>query len=877
MALAVYSHAPGDFAVLQGGCDGPPQNWIGEIGAYLSCTAFYFFGLSTYILLGILILGVVRIFLPRMNRRHGYWIGVGVLLIGSMLLLGLSAAEFSETTDRLGIGRSLAPESALAGGVIGQLLAAPSVGDVPPGWLRHLIGPVGCAVVGWALILLGAVLIYLSDWRDVATLVLAHRDREADGLPPAQKLKERLTLFRNVPAALQVLCRQPDAQDGNPTGATVMPDNTKDSAPSAVEMQRMTLPGAETASPGATDQRIEEGTVQAVLPDALQTVPEVQPAVQNVNPAVAAPEIAVERPEEIPRAEQAVVPEMSEKKGNPFERKMLVATAPEFSVENSKSASSDDAVSVHEAPIPDVEPVEKGKKLSAPVSREYILPSVPLLSKGAESSGESAEMLELARGKLQRTLDSFKVPAHVVGEISGPRITRFEIALDDGVKVDRVTRLENNIAMDMEARHIRILAPIPGRPLMGVEVPNRESRAVFMSSIMETDAWRNTRAEIPIVLGKDVAGTPMVMDLAKAPHLLIAGTTGSGKSVCMNTLIMSLLFRFSPDELQLIMVDPKVVEMDAYQTLPHLITPVINASEKVPVALRWAVGEMERRYRVLAAAHVKNLKGFNSRPKSETIQLDPDGNPIPDKMPILVIILDELADLMMTPARKDVETSISKITQKGRAAGIHMVIATQRPSRDIITGVIKANLPSRIAFQVGSNMDSRVILDHPGAEKLLGRGDMLFSSPSSGELERIQGAMMPDDDIFNVVKFISVQRPQRFDDQVLAEEDPDAENLDDFNADEEEEDLGNGEMDYRALVRKYSQKDDDKIVRQALEVIILDRKASISYLQRRMKIGYNTAANLIELFESRGIIGPEKAGGGKRDILIYDDIVREQS
>lgn len=487
----------------------------------------------------------------------------------------------------------------------------------------------------------------------------------------------------------------------------------------------------------------------------------------------------------------------------------------------------------------------------------YMLPPVSLLNKGdGAKTMVSKEFIQESKEILQHTLESFNIDGHVVGTISGPRVTRFEISLAPGVKVDKVTSVEKNIAMDLAAESVRTLAPIPGKSAVGIEVPNAKPAAVYLRGLMESDAWRKSSAEIPIILGKDVAGKIIVTDLAKAPHLLIAGATGSGKSVCMNTLIMSLLYRFSPDEAKIIMVDPKVVELEDYKPLPHLTTPVINDPKKVPLALRWAVNEMERRYRILAKSKVRNLAGFNSRKAPTEPVFDDDGNQIPEKMPFLIVIVDELADIMMTEAKADVETSIARIAQKGRAAGIHIVIATQRPSTNIITGVIKANLPTRIAFRVGSLVDSRVILDAKGAEKLLGRGDMLFIPPGASVTERIQGAMVDDEDIRKVVDFVADQADQEFESGVVAPEGG------------EEEDGMTGSP----LINKYLDDDDPIEVARALDIIISDKKVSTSYIQRRLKIGYNRAAEIIDILEERGIVGPPTAGGSKRDILILDEI-----
>ena len=522
---------------------------------------------------------------------------------------------------------------------------------------------------------------------------------------------------------------------------------------------------------------------------------------------------------------------------------------------------------------------EKGRK--SIFSSEYARPNLNMLSKGDDSTYEDLNEINRKKELLQATLDSFKVDAYVSGHITGPRITRYEITLSPGVEVGRITRLEDNIAMNLEVKEIRILAPIPGKNAVGVEVPNAKSSAVHARSIMESSAWQESHAGMPIILGKDISGQPVVLDLAKAPHLLIAGQTGSGKSVCMNTLIMSLLFKFTPDDLRLIMVDPKVVEFKDYETIPHLITPILNDYKKVPLALRWAVNEMERRYRLISEAGFKNAEGFNSRPYIEG-QLDSNGDPIPRKLPYIVIIIDELADLMLTEAKVEVESAINRLTAKARAAAIHLVVATQRPSTKVITGNIKTNLPCRIAFKVTANVDSRVILDRVGAEALLGKGDMLYTPVGSSVLERVQGAMVQDNDIKQVVNFISAQRPQEFDDAVLIDEEAEMDAEDEmalsskYNSgsrtelDDEMDDIISQE--YAAMVQKYSQPGDDKLTLQALEVILSSRQASTSYLQRRLGIGYNRAANLIDIFEQRGIIGPQSTGGNKRQILVFDEI-----
>jgi len=508
-------------------------------------------------------------------------------------------------------------------------------------------------------------------------------------------------------------------------------------------------------------------------------------------------------------------------------------------------------------------PSGKSKPFNSPLYTNYQLPPLSLLKKQPASAFDDKDFVQEKIEILQATLDSFNIDATVTGAVVGPRVTRYEITPEPGVKVEKISALSNNIAMDMQATSIRIMAPIPGKNSVGVEVPNPKASVVTLRGMFEDHAWGVSKAQIPIILGKNVSGNAMVTDLGKAPHLLIAGATGSGKSVCMNTLLMSLLYRFSPDDLRLIMVDPKVVEFEIYKTIPHLITPIVNDPHKVPYALKWAINEMERRYRVLSKVGVRNLETFNNRKFNEEVPvLDHEGNPIPRKLPFIVILIDELADIMMI-AKADVETSIARIAQKARAVGIHMVLATQTPRKDIITGVIKANLPTRIAFRVGSLMDSRVILDRKGAEMLLGSGDMLFLPPGSASLERIQGSWVSDDEIKAAVDFISDQAEQQFLNGVTD------------NPEEAEAAAGaeGGAISASSgILAKYIRSGDDDNFKKALEIILTERKASTSYIQRRLRIGYNKAADIIDKMERREIIGPQPTSGSNREILVEEDL-----
>ena len=816
--LALVSHDSGDFAVLAGGVNGVVGNWIGDVGARISCTLLLYLGLAAYVLGGIVLLAALRSFMPQKLCRTWLFLpGVLLTVLGSAVILAYDPAAFALTCSKLGLGRSGMDDYALAGGVVGQILSAPGSADIAPGVLRLFLGPVGSTLLGGTLLLAGMMMLYRSEWHSV---LVSLADKLSEAPTGAYKVEKHAGAEKEsfVDRARKLLEKSESMAENKPAAGAAMP--MLDNEPETPEL-------FEEKSPAE---------------DLFSAVPTVE-----------------EKPE-TPVVEE-IVPQ--------FEEKTPAATAPA------------PVGATGELARPTI--VEAGDKAGKVRSREYVLPLLTMLGKGAEISGEKPEVIANNKIILQNTLESFKVNGQVVGHVSGPRVTRYEIKLAPSVKVSKVTEIENNIAMELKARSLRILAPIPGSNLVGVEVPNTNAEAIMMRSVMESDAWQSNGMEIPIVLGKDISGKPMVLDLAKAPHLLIAGATGSGKSVCMNSLIMSLLMKFSPDDLQLILVDPKVVEMADYQTLPHLITPVIHDSKKVPLALRWATTEMDKRYLWLAKTGVKKLKDFNNRKLPDTPMLDDDGLPIPDRLPVLIVIIDELADLMVTDAKSDIETSISRIAAKGRAAGVHIVVATQRPSRDVITGTIKSNLPTRIAFRVVSVVDSRVILDQKGAESLLGMGDMLLLAPNSAEIDRIQGSLVADEDIKEVVKFVSNQVPQQFDDQVIAapeedDEDNDASRGKGSGADWSEEDADNfidGGFDIDPMVSKYMQPGDDDLVRRALEIVLLEKKASTSYIQRRMKIGYNRAAELIDLMEERGIVGPPSGSGAKRDILVFDDIINQ--
>ena len=498
--------------------------------------------------------------------------------------------------------------------------------------------------------------------------------------------------------------------------------------------------------------------------------------------------------------------------------------------------------------------------------KNYEFPPLSLLKEQIKPTAANSEEEHRQNAEnLLRILGEFGVEV-TLGEIHvGPVITRYEVVPAAGVRVEKIAGLDKNIALGMRAQSVRILAPIPGKAAVGVEVPNQHPTPVGLREILESEDWSSAKAELPIALGKDVSGKPLISDLTKMPHLLIAGATGSGKSVCINAIVASILYSASPKNVRLIMVDPKVVELKIFNSLPHMLIPVVTEPKKVPAALKWLLGEMEQRYQVFAKVNVRNIVGFNSRKKSDDAKpaadaqaaltgVDPlatEDIEIPDRLPYIVAIIDELADLMMI-APAEIETSIARLAQLARAAGIHLIIATQRPSVNVITGVIKANLPSRIAFQVASQVDSRTILDTKGADTLIGRGDMLFSPPGTSRLVRAQGAFVADEEVTAIVEFLKKNGPPQYAQAVQQQIDRESRDEDEDGGEVGED----GDMG-----------DDEELYAQAIDVLKSSKRASTSMLQRRLRIGYNRAARIMDLMEEKGVVGPEN-GSSPREILV---------
>lgn len=463
----------------------------------------------------------------------------------------------------------------------------------------------------------------------------------------------------------------------------------------------------------------------------------------------------------------------------------------------------------------------------------YEFPSLNLL-KEVEVSNTNSKGREIKDNIkiIQDTLNNFGVDAKVIGVNSGPTITSYEISLAAGVKVSKILSLSDNLALALATTDIRILAPIPGKSAVGIEVPNKHKDTLLLKEILDSDEFRNLKSKLPLALGKDVTGNTIISSIANMPHLLIAGATGSGKSVCINTIIMSILYKARPDEVKLIMIDPKVVELNIYNNIPHLLIPVVTNAKKAQFSLNWAVQEMERRYQLFAKNNVKDMQSYN--------ELDT----ITEKMPQIVIIIDELADLMMVAAT-EVEDAICRLAQMARAAGMHLIVATQRPSVDVITGTIKANIPSRISFQVSSQIDSRTILDMSGAEKLLGKGDMLYYPSNLSKPIRVQGAFVSDKEVKSVCDFIRNQGEANYNQEAV-------ESITTNNTSQTMQD------------------DKDELYNDAVKLVVADGQASISYLQRKLKIGYSRAARIVDQMEEMGVVSGYD-GSKPRKVLIEEE------
>jgi len=841
LLVAQLSFDRNDISFLTTQANSSTHNWIKLPGAYLAWVSFLFLGIIGYLLPFVLaIFGVAYLlnFLGYLRERLRWsvlWTTVLLISLTGLLHMMDRSGWFGKLREHIG--------SQGAGGWLGFV----TYGQTQKfNFGFSMFGPLGAVIVYSALCLISLLFLTnfrLGDW--IRNFV------KKKSVSTESKTLEELALER----------RARDLEDQ----AKKLQEEVARSGLGA-DMQPVPEPTVRDLSvPQIKAGRFRKTT----LPESKQPAP---PAPADESEIIPAKEISAATTEEI-------LGKKSEETKSAETKSEIAAGEKVDSEKTEKTAEEKVEPEIKITGIARPKP-KKTKPISVaqtPMIGNYQLPSLDFLQHPdmTVKPTESKEELMANARLMQQTLAQFDIEVSLGDITKGPTITRYELHPAPGVKLEKIAALSNNIAAVLKAERINILAPVPGKSSVGIEVPNLVKTKVIMRDLLESDEWRNSKARIPLALGKDVYGHPIIADLGDMPHLLIAGSTGSGKSVCINAIIASLLYKFSPDQLRFVMIDPKVVELQHYNSLPHLVVPVVTDPKKVILALRWVVNEMEKRYQIFARVGMRNIASFNSRPKNKLVPLEPElplmakkekvepgaegfavevdeqivvpreeDIVIPEKLSYIVVIIDELADLMLV-APADVEMAIARITQMARAAGIHCIVATQRPSVDVITGVIKSNIPARIAFQVAAAVDSRTILDGQGANKLLGKGDMLYLPPGSAKLIRAQGALITDQEIQSVVDFIAKQGKPSYEMEIHQQLSKPAANFGNESGIDEDEDL----------------------IQQCIEVIRSEQKASVSLMQRRLRLGYTRAARIMDELENRGIVGPSK-GAEPRDILI---------
>ncbi len=846
------------------------HNWIGPVGAILANILFWIMGASAFAL-PILVLGFgLGLLFPVMSYFPHRWLWV----IGLLLSASGGFDLYSASLDRM------------LGGIVKHNLNSPSsggiIGLILNQYLFGYFGKVGATIVfttGYLMSLLGLTNVQVAEW------IHAWRERKRiQSLTEEEGPMDEKALERRA----RELAKQAKKLQKEMERAGLESEGKSEAAP-ATSAAQPHLPG-DRVELGADLKPVPEPRVRDL------SVPQASPSQTPAGKSIfSAPR---PMPEPAPPAES----QLEGAEGDVIHAQEIpVASAEEIlgKAPKTKPPTGKDGAANLEPSDGDAMPAlpnparsklvpKKPKPLavaSTPVIGNYQVPNLDLLHLPdlTIKPTESKEELMANARLMQNTLSQFDIEVALGDITKGPTITRYELHPAPGVRLEKIAALGNNLAAALKAENVSILAPIPGKSSVGVEVPNAIKTKVIMRDLLESPEWQATKAKIPLALGKDVYGQPMIADLAEMPHLLIAGSTGSGKSVCINSIIASLLYRFPPDQMRFVMIDPKVVELQLYNSLPHLVVPVVTDPKKVILALRWVVNEMEKRYQIFARVGVRNIKSFNERQrkvpppsnqtelpltaKKERIEPASDGFAveldeemvvaqdedivIPDKLSYIVVVIDELADLMLV-APADVEMAIARITQMARAAGIHCIVATQRPSVDVITGVIKANIPARIAFQVAARVDSRTILDAMGADKLLGKGDMLYLPPGSSKLIRAQGALITDQEIQQIVEHITRQGKPSYEMEI-----------------HQQLSKPSGDFDGESGCDE-----DESLIQQCIEVIRSEQKASVSLMQRRLRLGYTRAARIMDELENRGIVGPGK-GAEPREILIDLDAMQD--
>ena len=843
LLLALHTFNAGDLASNKIPPNDPPENAIGAAGARIADIAFFLTGYAAHMIPFLLIIFGVSLVTPYFDHlRHKWkgWVAALVYMVSIMGLLEVYKDGFKVLIDDKGMPS--------LGGIFGMGIH----------FLFHWFGGIGSTIIYSALLL--SSLYFLTNlqpveiWHWTVDTWGNWRDRrEQTGLvagEPYQKSIKRKT--KQLERDLQ---KQKKAVKQEIEQTTVKLDSNQGLG---ADLKPVPKPTVRDLSVLDAEQRNKTTDEAEPNPDEVE-----------MGAVISAEEVKASADE--PGAEAK--PEKPDEPSGPTEHKAASTDDILGQTDDTTDGEAKPAGATAKPKLPRrlAKPNGPASVAKTPKVKGYRLPKSMLLDEPEPVTAptDTREQLLANARLLKDTLKQFNIEVTEGDITKGPTITRYELHPAPGVRLERISALANNISAAIKAEHINILAPVPGRSSVGIEVPNRIKTKVLFRDIIDSPEWKKSKAKIPLALGKDVYGKPIVADLSEMPHLLIAGATGSGKSVCINSIIASLLFRFSPEELRFVMIDPKVVELQIYNGLPHLAAPVVHDPKKVTLALKWVVNEMEKRYQIFAKVGARNIAGFNSRSKKKpektaqpelpldegegfAVEMDQEVSvprdeeiEIPEKLSYIVVIIDELADLMLM-AKNDVENSIARITQMARAAGIHCIVATQRPSVDVITGVIKANIPARIAFQVAAKVDSRTILDAMGADKLLGKGDMLFLPPGTSNLRRIQGCLVTDDEINRIVEIVNNQAKPSYDKDMKRQlETPAPGNGGNGGGIDEDEDL----------------------IQQCIEIIRVEQKASVSLMQRRLRLGYTRAARIMDEIEDRGLVGPSR-GAEPREILF---------
>lgn len=735
--------------------------------------------------------------------------------------------------------------SGTGGGVIGGILGLP---------LIQAAGLVGARIVVVLLLFVAVMILTGTTLIGLFRTIKRPVDMVSEGLETARQRREeeRLILERDAQIDVPLEDRMPahPVRSEAPAPLFPPPPEKKKKEKKNDKLERLKAvfgvddpgDGADEPAVSALDNRtkeMEEGT--QALERALEEIGEIRiptPQVKAVHaslpqtgPAPVPEPVPLPEPA-APLAAEGTMP--AEQYPVPDEVKELTEKFMEQKQQNDRKEAT---------------PAQQAQYQAAEPAKAYCFPPVTMLAVSPHGNPAlETEELQTNGRILVDTLKSFGVQTKILDICRGPSVTRYEIQPAAGVKISKITNLSDDLALNLAATGVRIEAPIPGKAAVGIEVPNKSRSTVRMRELVESNSFQSSKSKLSVALGRDIAGQPVIADLAKMPHMLIAGTTGSGKSVCINSLIISMLYKATPDEVRFLMIDPKAVELTEYNGMPHMLVPVVTDPRKASGALGWAVSEMMKRYKIFSECNVRNLKGYNSLAASQNFQ-DENGQPMP-AMPQIVIIIDELADLMMA-APKEVEDSICRLAQLARAAGMHLVVATQRPSVDVVTGLIKANIPSRIALTVSNAVDSRTILDAGGAEKLLGNGDMLFAPVGSNKPLRVQGCYVTDEEIASVVEFVKTTKSIEYDAKVMEEIERNA--ASDAKNDDSSDNEGGG----------------DPMIDEAIKCVVEAGQASTSLLQRRLRLGYARAGRLIDEMEQLGVVGPHEGSKPRQVLMTY--------